>query len=180
MSMPLLVLDLDETLLFADEKPLACEPDFALGPYLGYFRPGLSEFLRVVGQHYELAVWTSSSADYARGVCALVFADPSLLSFVWARDRCTPECDLNLGTWSQAKRLKKLRHRGYDLARVVMVDDSPEKHTRNYGNLVPVAPFFGDPGDRELHWLAPYLVELSVVTDVRAVEKRTWRRRSSG
>jgi TFIIF-interacting CTD phosphatase-like protein len=179
-SKHLLILDLDETLVFADESPLAWEPDFVLPPYSGYFRPGLSEFVRRVGQHYDLAVWTSSSSEYAHRVCALVFADPSSLAFVWARDRCTPERNFDTDTWTHAKRLKKLRRKGYDLRRVLMVDDSPEKHSRNYGNLVAVKPFFGDRDDRELSHLAPYLVALSVVDNVRAIEKRTWARRVPG
>jgi carboxy-terminal domain RNA polymerase II polypeptide A small phosphatase len=56
-----------------------------------------------------------------------------------------------------------------------MVDDSPEKHTRNYGNLVRVAPFTGDPADTELASLARYLRQLATQPNVRCIEKRGWR-----
>lgn len=57
-----------------------------------------------------------------------------------------------------------------------MVDDSPEKHTRNYGNLIRVKPFEGDPSDDELVHLEKYLEFLSKEADVRHIEKRGWRK----
>jgi RNA polymerase II subunit A small phosphatase-like protein len=60
---------------------------------------------------------------------------------------------------------------------VLIVDDSPEKHIKNYGNLIRVSSFEGSIADDELRWLARYLQELSTVTNVRAVEKRGWRSR---
>ncbi len=173
---PLLVLDLDETLIYACEDRLDLAPDFHVPPYHVYFRPGLQGFLHGLSLTYDLAVWTSSSPDYARVLSGLIFADAPALKFVWARDRCTPERDFLRDTWTMAKRLSKLKKIGFDLAKVVMVDDSPEKHTRNYGNLVAVAPFFGDPTDQELVNLAPYLVKLSAASDIRRVEKRGWAR----
>ena len=41
----LLILDLDETLIFATERPLTREADFRVGPYHVYGRPGLADFL---------------------------------------------------------------------------------------------------------------------------------------
>lgn len=175
MNRHLLVLDLDETLVFASETPLDHPPDCTVPPYAVYFRPALFDFIDTVSRHYELAVWTSSSPAYARAVCRAVFGDHTPLTFIWASDRCTATRDMDLDTWALAKRLRKLRRIGYDLHRVVMVDDSPEKHTKNYGNLVRVTPFLGDTADRELVLLARYLIELAAQTDIRAVEKRFWR-----
>jgi TFIIF-interacting CTD phosphatase-like protein len=175
---PLLVLDLDET-LFADEAGLPRDADFTVGPYAVYRRPHLDEFLTAVARHYTIAVWTSSTALYASGICAQIF--PATLApapaFVWARDRCTPRRDLENDTWTHAKHLSKLRRRGYDLRRVLVVDDSPEKHRRNYGNLVRVAPYFGDEGDDELPRLAAYLAAIAGEPDSRRLEKRFWRSR---
>jgi RNA polymerase II subunit A small phosphatase-like protein len=94
-----------------------------------------------------------------------------------ASDRCTPTRNFETDSWCHAKPLKKLKRRGYDLARVLVVDDSPEKLTRNYGNLVQVSPFLGDSNDDELQDLSRYLTELASLLDVRPVEKRQWRRR---
>lgn len=173
----LLVLDLDETLLHATEAPLAFEPDHEVPPYFLYMRPGLRDFLWHVSGLFRLAVWTSSSPPYATAVCPLVFSETESLEFVWASDRCTPTRNFENDSWCNAKPLKKLKRRGYDLARVLVVDDSPEKHTRNYGNLVQMAAFMGDPNDDELLHLAAYLTQLAALPDVRSVEKRHWRRR---
>ncbi|MCB9399056.1 MAG: HAD family hydrolase [Acidobacteria bacterium] len=125
---------------------------------------------------FQVAVWTSSTAAYARSVCPLVFPDLERLAFIWARNRCTPTRIFALDHWVDAKPLQKLKRRGYDLARVLVVDDQPEKFTRNYGNLVQVTPFLGDPSDDELPHLAKYLAQLAAVPDVRTIEKRNWRR----
>jgi RNA polymerase II subunit A small phosphatase-like protein len=175
----LLILDLDETLVHATETPQGIEPHHEVLDYFMYLRPGLSEFVEQVSQSFRLAVWTSSAPDYASAVCPLVSPDVKRLEFVWARDRCTPTRNFDDGDWCHSKPLHKLKRRGYDLARVVVVDDSPEKHTRNYGNLVQVAPFIGDPRDDELPHLAAYLTSLASLRDVRSVEKRLWRRRAS-
>lgn len=172
---PLLILDLDETLVHARTKPLPHAPDFSIAPYVLYRRPGLEAFLQQVAAHYRLAVWTSSSPAYAQAVVSHVFEAPQQLVFVWASDRCTLRRDMELDTWTQTKPLRKLRRRGYDLRR----DDSPEKHTRNYGNLVAVQAFEGDPADGELPRLARYLEQLAPEPDYRRVEKRRWRERCS-
>jgi carboxy-terminal domain RNA polymerase II polypeptide A small phosphatase len=173
----LLVLDLDETLIHATETPLAHAYDHEIKPYFLYRRPGLSEFIREVSQEFRLAVWTSSSPAYAHAVCPLIFPDSALLEFVWASDRCTLTRNFDVDAWDKAKPLRKLKRRGYDLAKVLVVDDSPEKHTRNYGNLVQVTPFMGKKDDDELAVLARYLKGLSTERNVRAIEKRQWRRR---
>lgn len=174
---PLLILDLDETLVHAREVPLDRAPDFVVAPYSLYLRPGVRAFLDHASRHYVLAVWTSSSPLYARAVIEILFGGGESLAFVWASDRCTLRRDVELDTWCQSKPLRKVRRRGYDLRRVLVVDDSPEKHARNYGNLIAVHPFEGDPSDDELPHLSRYLERLAHEPDVRRIEKRGWRRR---
>ena len=171
----LLILDLDETLVHATRQPLDYAPASQVGPYAVYRRPGVQDFLASVARHYRLAVWTSSSAAYAEAVVALLFADASALDFVWSRERCTPRRDFERDVWVDTKSLHKVKRRGYDLGKVVAVDDTPQKYARNYGNLVIVKPFEGDRADDELAQLAPYLQRLAAMPDVRRVEKRSWR-----
>lgn len=172
----LLILDLDETLIYASEKALSRPADFFVLPYAVYLRPGVEQFLKFAAARFRLAVWTSSSPAYAREVVQALFPNPDVLEFMWASDRCTPRRDFETDTWSNTKNLIKVRRRGYDLRRVLMVDDSPEKHTRNYGNLIRVKPFEGAPADDELLHLERYLELLSKEADVRRIEKRGWRR----
>ena len=175
----LLILDLDETLVHATRVPLARRPDHQVFNYSLYLRPGLGSFLQHVSSVFRLAVWTSSTLDYAEAVVALLFADPLALEFIWARDKCTVIRDWQEYTHCYAKPLHKLKRYGYDLRRMLVVDDSPEKHTRNYGNLVRVAPFNGETVDDELEHLARYLSQLATQPNVRCIEKRGWRQRQA-
>lgn len=169
----LLILDLDETLVYATPQPLARPADFQADPYFVYRRPFLAEFLAGCFAGFEVAVWTSASPAYAAAIVQAIF--PQAPAFVWTGDRCTPCVDMDTGERFWVKNLKKIRQRGYPLEAVIVVDDSPEKHSRNYGNLVRVKPYTGDVEDRELLLLLRYLDALHAVENVRAVEKRQWR-----
>lgn len=170
----LLVLDLDETLVHASETLLDRQPDVVVLSYFVYFRPGLAEFIASVADRYRLAVWTSSGRTYALEICRSIFPSSVHLEFIWSSEKCTTQWNYDTGQACGAKRLSKLRKR-YPLERILMVDDSPEKHTRNYGNLIQVWPFEGDAMDRELDALANYLQLLAGCKNVRTIEKRGWR-----
>ena len=171
----LLVLDLDETLVFASEVPLGRPADFIAGTYHVYKRPFVDDFLLQVREWFWVAVWTSSSPNYAQAVVADLFPNPDELAFVWASDRCTTVYDPDLLQYHQTKKLEKLKRKGYRLENVIVVDDSPEKHRSAYGNLVRVKPYTGMPTDDELPNLTAYLEQLRAVPNVRGIEKRGWR-----
>ena len=173
----LLVLDLDETLIFASAQQLGRPADFALADHHIYRRPFLHEFLREVSAKFAVAVWTSAAPDYARAICASIFPVGSPPVFVWDRTRCTLHRDGDTDMLTETKPLSKLVRQGYSLDRIIAVDDSPEKYRQNYGNLVRVAPFEGAANDDELRYLLRYLLELSQLANIRSVEKRGWRRR---
>lgn len=171
----LLILDLDETLIHASEIPLEQAADFEFEKYSVYRRPHLAQFLQFCLQHFQVAVWTSSTADYAAAVVQEIFPPGSHLEFVWARRRCTPRFNPEDYSYTWSKNLSKLKRRGFKLPQVLIVDDSPEKLTRHYGNLIRIKPFEGDRQDDELLRLMPYLLRLKDVPNVRRVEKRWWR-----
>lgn len=173
--MKLLILDLDETLVHAAEHPLQHAPDFRVGPYSVYKRPGLDAFLCRMGQVFDLAVWTSSTRPYALPVVENIFPQGIQPGFVWARERCTWKFNPDMHEHEWLKNLDKLKRKGYRLEQVLMVDDTPAKLARHYGNLVRVRPFVGDQCDAELAQLGEYLCTLAAAPNVRAVEKRSWR-----
>ena len=175
MPHPLLILDLDETLIHGVKEPLADTPDFRVGPYFIYKRPGVHPFLSLCQEHFELAVWTSASADYAEEVVTQLFPTLETLSFIWSSERCTMRFHHQLGTYVWIKNLTNVTRQGYALEQVLFVDDSPLVHMLNYGNLVPVQPFRGDPRDQELSLLGPYLLKLKQKENFRRIEKRFWR-----
>lgn len=170
----LLVLDLDETLVHARETRLPHEPHFGVGPYAVYERPGVRDFIAHVLGRFEVGVWTSSGEQYAAAVVDHLFP-PGSLRFVWASSRCTLVRDWQTGGHQWAKKLHKLKAKGYRLESIIAVDDTPAKYAANFGNLVTVREFLGDPADTELPLLSRYLDRLALVPNVRAVEKRGWR-----
>lgn len=177
MDRPLLILDLDETLVFSTEEPLTRPADFRVGPYHTYKRPHLVPFLESSFQWFEVAVWTSSGADYARQVVGSIFGErEAALRFVWSRERCTRR--FNAETWQDdpLKDLRKVKRAGYRLEQVLVLDDSPEKLARHYGNHLPVAPFLGDAEDHLLEQLLPFLDGIRTKKNFRTIEKRGWRR----
>lgn len=172
----LLILDLDETLVHATDAPLERAHDFEVGPYVVYRRPGVDAFIRAMSAHFELAVWTSSTRLYAEPVVAELFPADIAPGFVWSRERCTRRFDPDTHDFEWAKNLDKVKRRGYPLERVLIVDDTPKKLDRHYGNLVRVKPFEGDPSDTELFGLIEYLPTLADAANVRSIEKRDWRK----
>jgi TFIIF-interacting CTD phosphatase-like protein len=173
---PLLILEVDETLVFASERPLEGRmPDFRVGTFSVYRRPHLTAFLEAVSGPFELAVWSSASLAYVSGVTAALFPDASPLKFICASDRCTARYHPERQERFYLKNLKKVRRMGYRLEQVLMIDDSPEKLSQHYGNHIRVRPFTGDPADDELLRVAPFVVQLATVDNVRLLEKRHWR-----
>jgi carboxy-terminal domain RNA polymerase II polypeptide A small phosphatase len=182
----LLILDLDETLLHARAEPLPHRPaDFELFGYHVYLRPHLPAFLREASRHFELAVWSSASDDYVAEIVRRIVPAEVPLSFVWGRSRCTYCLDHarveqygytdHQSHYDFVKPLLKLRRRGYRLERVLIVDDTPAKARRNYGNAIYPAEYLGAPDDQELPRLLRYLVSLKDMDNVRRLEKRFWR-----
>ncbi len=173
----LLILDLDETLIFAEETPLERKEDFRAGQFFVYKRPYLQEFIEFCLEHFEVAVWTSSTKNYATVIVENIFPNPVELVFFWARERCTMSFDFDEYQHFHEKKMHKVRRQGYDLSKVIVVDDSPEKWLNSYGNLVRVKPFFGDKDDNELNKLMIYLERLKTVENIRKIEKRNWQNR---
>jgi len=172
---PLLILDLDETLIHAADVPLGRAPDFRVGPYFVYRRPGLDEFLSEVRQAFQLAIWSSSGSEYLHLVVSEILPADLRLEFLWGRERCVYRFDGERHETYFVKDLKKAKRRGFDLARTLVVDDSPEKLERNYGNAIYIKPYLGTLADRELQRLSQYLRTFAGIDDVRRVEKRGWR-----
>jgi Dullard-like phosphatase family protein len=178
MKDKLLILDLDDTLIFSTEKKQASKEDFVVGKYFVYKRPGLNKFIGFVTDNFQIAVWTSSTSDYAQIIVNNIFGSPNILKFVWSRERCIWKMDLESGEYYWIKDLKKVKKLGFDLEKVLVVDDSPEKLGRNYGNHIPIISFKGDSKDDELLKLISYLEMIKERDSFRSIEKRGWRFRN--
>lgn len=172
----LLILDIDETLLYATGRPLNRDHDFKIGSYFVYLRPFLIDFLNQARKHFQIAVWSSSSCDYVAAIVDTIFPKSIQLEFAWSRQRCTPRIDPEWHQQYYVKDLRKVKRRGYDLNRVLIVEDTPQQVERHYGNALYVTPYFGDDTDAELKLLIEYLLTLSSQANLRRIEKRGWNR----
>jgi RNA polymerase II subunit A small phosphatase-like protein len=179
MDRALLILDLDETLVYARRKLDGYGYEFQVGDCYVSCRPHLSQFLNSVLEMFTVAVWTSAGEDYGRRVIEQIFPDPSQLAFSWFADRCTRRFDAESREQYFLKDLEKVRRMGFNLERVLMIDDTANKLGRQYGNLVLIGPFYGDPADRELQTVLPFLVWIRNQPSFRSIEKRNWRTHSS-
>lgn len=175
----LLILDIDETLLHATEVPLDRSADVTIGQYHVYLRPGLAAFLAYALRVFEVGIWSSAGDDYVHDVVSAIFDDTSSLAFVWGRSRNVARMDDGVVS-HHVKDLKKVTRMGYDRNKILVVDDSPEKVERNYGNAILVRPYDGGTDDHELPLLQRYLEVLRAAPNVRSIEKRHWWRKLEG
>lgn len=182
----LLILDIDETLIHASSKELIRKPDFEVFGYSIYKRPMLSEFIDKIKNHFLIAVWSSASDDYVEEIVKQIFDKSVKLEFVWGRSKCTYRRNIQVDEYGYfnsdpnshyhyIKPLKKLKRKGFELNRMLIVDDSPHKCQDNYGNAVYPKEFLGDKNDDELILLAEYLLKLKDESNIRKLEKRNWR-----
>lgn len=172
---PLLILDVDETLIFGAEQELDRPPDFRVGQFHIYKRPQVDEFLAKCGEWYDLAIWSSATADYVGAIANRIRPAQLEWRFVWGRERCVSRRNFESFEVDYIKDLKKVNRLGFDLDRTLFVDDTAVKLSRNFGNAIYIASFVGAMDDAELPLLARYLESIRGIANYRRLEKRGWR-----
>lgn len=172
----LLVLDLDETLIYSTMFRLEQNPDFHIGLADVVKRPGVEQFLSSCLALFEVGIWTSATHEYANDALShLLGQDSNRLVFIRTREHCTQIFDHVTEERYWHKDLTVLLTEGYDVREIIVVDDTPRSWTPYDDNVVPVAKYTGYPYDVELSLLSRFLVRLRCAEDVRSVDKRHWR-----
>jgi len=159
-----LVLDLDETLVHSSFKPVMgadfivpVEIDDQVHQVYVLKRPGVDQFLRRMGDLFEVVVFTASLAKYADPVLDL------LDKFKVVKVRLFREaCVHHKGNY-----VKDLSRLGRDIRQTIIIDNSPASYMFHPENAVPVESWFDDPNDVELLELIQVLEQISRVDDVR-------------
>lgn len=175
MKDKLLILDLDETLVFATEEKLERKADLIIQNIYVYKRPYLDFFIEEMNQYYQLAIWSSGGKEYVEAVTEYIIPNEIDLQFVWSRERCTLKRDIELDQYFFLKNLKKVKKLGFALEKMLIVDNTPSKVSQNYGNAIYPTDFEGAENDDELLHLTQYLKLLTNVDNVRGIEKRGWK-----
>ncbi|KAI8941929.1 hypothetical protein NX059_000043 [Plenodomus lindquistii] len=163
-----LVLDLDETLVHSSFKILH-QADFTIpveieGQYHNVYvikRPGVDQFMKRVGELYEVVVFTASVSKYG---------DPLLdqldIHNVVHHRLFRESCYNHQGNY-----VKDLSQIGRDLKDTIIIDNSPTSYIFHPQHAVPISSWFSDAHDNELLDLIPVLEDLagSQVSDVSLV-----------
>lgn len=158
-SNKLLILDIDGTLIHADEvandSSEACDFLIDEGVFHVRMRPHLKEFLTWAFATFAVAVWSLSDKKYVDEILKNIL-DPGMQPlFVWYGDRCT-KVRVREGLYDHSTRYcKELRKvwkylKTYDKMSTIIVDDTPFTYSRNYGNAVPILSFTGEDDDELL------------------------------
>jgi RNA polymerase II subunit A small phosphatase-like protein len=153
-----LVLDLDETLVHSSFKILN-QADFTIpveieGNYHNVYvikRPGVDEFMKRVGELYEVVVFTASVSKYG---------DPLLdqldIHKVVHHRLFRESCYNHQGNY-----VKDLSQVGRDLKDTIIIDNSPTSYIFHPQHAVPISSWFSDAHDNELLDLIPVLEDLA-------------------
>lgn len=156
----LIILDLDETLIYANQNALGIPCDFKVDKYFVYKRPYLEQLLTAISKHFSIGICSSADADYVNEMLQHIKPASIDLSIVWGRSKCSLKRDPVFDTYCYEKRLDKLKKKGFRLEQILLVDDSPSKARTNYGNAIYIKEFTGNQNDHELLFLYDYLLTL--------------------
>ena len=175
MSKPLLILDLDETLIRGEKAPLARPPDFVVrDKYFMYIRPGAEKFIQEMARHYAIAFWSSSSRRYVGELLEGLLPTGFQPEFAWS----VQECRQMLGAQGEfvhyVKDLDRVFDRGFSLARTLILDNTQRKIMGHLDNHVPISSYFAAPDDRVLAAAAAYLTSIADAPDFRLLDKSKW------
>lgn len=153
-----LVLDLDETLVHSSFKYLRyadfvirVEIDSQIHHVYVIKRPGIDEFLRKVGQWFEVVVFTASVLKYGDAVLDRLDHNRSV------HHRLFRESCYNY----EGNYIKNLSQLGRPLEDSIIIDNSPASYIFHPQHSIPISSWFNDSHDSELIDLLPFLEDIS-------------------
>ncbi len=158
-----LVLDLDETLVHSSFKPVA-NADFIIPVeideqvYQVYVlkRPRVDDFMKAVGEKFEVVIFTASLSKYADPVIDLLDKHRVCKHRLF-REACTPH---------KGNYVKDLLRLGRPIKDVIIIDNSPASYAFQPENAVPIESWFDDTSDCQLLEILGLLSELAKVDNV--------------
>ncbi|KAL6206804.1 hypothetical protein ACLB2K_024050 [Fragaria x ananassa] len=162
-----LVLDLDETLVHStlehcDDSDFTFTVFFNMKEHMVYVkrRPHLQTFLERVAEMFEVVVFTASQSIYAEQLLDILDPYRKFISRRVYRESCI---------FTDGSYTKDLTVLGVDLAKVAIIDNTPQVFRLQVNNGIPIKSWFDDPSDSALISLLPFLETLVNADDVRPI-----------
>lgn len=162
-----LVLDLDETLVHSSlehclDADFTFQLSFDMKQHTVYVRrrPYLQMFLERVAELFEVVIFTASQSIYAEQLLDILDPERNLISQRMFRESCI---------FSDGGYTKDLTILGVDLAKVAIIDNTPQVFRLQVNNGIPIKSWFDDPTDSALLSLLPFLETLVDADDVRPI-----------
>jgi RNA polymerase II subunit A small phosphatase-like protein len=158
-----LVLDLDETLVHSSFKPIS-DADFIMSIELENVmhrvyvrkRPGVDHFLQMVGNQFEVIIFTASLAKYADPLLDILDKSKTIRGRLF-REACVQ----HYGNY-----VKDLSHLGRALEHIIIIDNSPFSYMFQPDHAIPITSWFNDKQDRQLYELLPFLEQMIPAEDI--------------
>lgn len=139
---PLLVLDLDQTLISTVNQHFE-KPTFSIQfpDWQGHFkiRPMVVPTLNILTNWYQIAIWTGGGQVYADAITQEIWKllkDVPPPVAIWSSNHVTEYKNFfykDLGKYSKL---------GFDLKRVILVDDADYNFKHNPKNTIQITPYF--------------------------------------
>ncbi|XP_074585897.1 uncharacterized protein LOC141841617 [Curcuma longa] len=162
-----LVLDLDETLVHSslehcDDADFTFSVFFNMKKHTVHVRrrPFLQMFLERVAQMFEIVIFTASQSIYAAQLLDILDPEQKIFSRRIYRESCM---------FVDGCYTKDLTILGVDLAKVAIIDNTPQVFHLQINNGIPIKSWFDDPSDHALIQLLPFLESLVDAEDVRPI-----------
>ncbi|CAL4948291.1 unnamed protein product [Urochloa decumbens] len=162
-----LVLDLDETLVHSTMEqcddadftfPVFCD----MKEHMVYVkkRPHVHMFLQKMAEMFEVVIFTASQSVYANQLLDMLDPENKLFSKRFFRESCL---------FTDSGYTKDLTVVEVDLAKVAIIDNTPQVFQFQVNNGIPIESWYNNPADEALPQLIPFLETLAVADDVRPI-----------
>lgn len=162
-----LVLDLDETLVHStmehcDDADFSFPVFFDMKEHVVYVRkrPHLHMFLQKMAEMFDVVIFTASQSVYADQLLDRLDPEKKLFSRRFFRESCV---------FTESGYTKDLTVIGIDLAKVAIIDNTPQVFQLQVNNGIPIESWYKNPLDEGLPQLIPFLETLAVADDVRPI-----------
>ena len=154
---PVLVLDLDETLVHSRvEKPeggkqlwYRMENGIKI-KFIMYKRPFLEQFLAEAKKLFTLVLFTAAAESYAESVLREIDPKNTIFDYRFFKQNC-----LLINNKVAVKDLRMFQ--GVDMNNIFIVDNNPACYMFQLGNALPILSYKGEKEDEELEGLLEYL-----------------------